>query len=123
MNKTVNICGYEIEVAVNAATLLKYKKAFHRDGFQDMMKLSLLGGGKKGVDVAAAMAGSEIDFDFVFRFLWILASEPKNGNKLDFEEFIEQFDVPPIKFVIEATPIVIDLLMENMTTTVSPKKK
>ena len=61
MNKTVNICGYEIEVAVNAATLLKYKKAFHRDGFQDMMKLSLLGGGKKGVDVAAAMAGSEID--------------------------------------------------------------
>lgn len=123
MNKTINICGYEIEVAVNAATLLKYKKAFHRDGFQDMMKFARVAGGKKKEDVIEIMADSDIDFDFVYRFLWVMASTAENGNKLDFEEFVEQFEVSPITFLSEAAPIVVSLLADNIKTTVKPKKK
>lgn len=123
MDKTINICGYDINVAVNAASLIKYKKAFHRDGFQDMIKFARVAGGKKKDDVIEIMADSDIDFDFVYRFLWVMASTAENGNKLDFEEFVEQFEVSPIAFLSEAAPLVLGLLVDNMKTTVKPKKK
>ena len=123
MDKTINICGYDINVAVNAASLIKYKKAFHRDGFQDMIKFARVAGGKKKDDVIEIMADSDIDFDFVYRFLWVMASTAENGNKLDFEEFVEQFEVSPIAFLSEAATLVLGLLVDNMKTTVKPKKK
>ena len=123
MDKTIKICGYDINVAVNAASLIKYKKAFHRDGFQDMMKFARVAGGKKKDDIIDIMADRDIDFDFVYRFLWVMASTAEDGNKLDFEEFVEQFEVSPIAFLSEAAPIVLGLLVDNMKTTVKPKKK
>jgi hypothetical protein len=114
MKKTVNICGYDIEVAVNAASLLIYKKAFHRDGFQDMLKL-----GKFQTNIENQ---ENIDFDFVYRFLWVFAY-CANKEIPPYEDYFMQFEVAPVDFLTEATEVVINLLAENAAGTVKARKK
>lgn len=122
MKKTVTLCGKDVEVAVNAASLIYYKNQFNRDGFQDMLKLAVAAN-KKGATSFTALTAAGVDFDFVYRFLWIFVYCANKDKVLPFEEFIEQFEVPPIDFINEALPIVLDLLVGEMATTVKPKKK
>lgn len=120
MKKTITICNLEFEVAVNAATLFLYKKTFHRDGLQDLFKLGKLTG-KKG-NLMEQLAESDIELDFIYRFLYIMVGSA-NKDIPNFEEFLMSIEAPPLDFAVEAIEKVIPLLTENMQTSVKSKKK
>lgn len=111
MKKTITICGYEIPVSVNAASMIRYKMAFHRDAMGDLMQLA-----------KAADKSEDIDVDVMFRFLWIFA-KAADDSVPEFLDWFDQFDVEPLTFVTEALPPVMELLGGNVKTTVKSKKK
>lgn len=121
MKKTITICNMDFEVAVNAATLFLYKKTFHRDGLNDLFKLGKLSVSKKA-DLIEQLAESDIELDFVYRFLYIMVGSA-NKDIPNFEEFLIGIDAPPLDFAIEAIQKVIPLLTENMQTSVKNRKK
>lgn len=115
MNKVINVCGYEIPVSYNAASLIRYKMVFHRDGMRDLMLLAK--GGDEGM-----IENENFDLDVFYRFLWIFAKSA-NPDLPEMVEWLEGFDVPPLDFAQEALPQVQELLIDNMKTTVKSKKK
>lgn len=122
MRKTVKICDYEIEVAANAASVFRYQHEFGKDGFREIMRLGTLVQGKGDNEIAEIFSDGTIDFLFIYRWLWLLASTA-NPDILPFDKYFEQFDVQPIKFVLEALPIVMGMVIENTNITVKSKKK
>lgn len=122
MRKTVKICDYEIEVAANAASVFRYQHEFGKDGLREVMKLGALLNGKNDDDIAQIFADGAIDFVFIYQWFWLLASTA-NNDILPFDEYFEQFDAPPLDFVLGALPVVMDMIISNATTTVKNKKK
>lgn len=123
MKKTINVSGYEIEVASNAASMIRYKMAFHRDAMRDLMTLAK-GMPKKVKDeqmLDAVIDNESFDFDIFYRFLWIFA-KAANDSIPDFLPWLESFDVPAMDFAAEAFPQVQELLSANMHTMVKSKK-
>lgn len=111
MKKTITVCGYDIPVAVNAASLIKYKMVFHSDAMADLMALA-----------KAADGSGDVDIETMYRFLWIFAKSA-DDEIADFVTWFEQFDVEPLSFVTEALPPIMDLLGGQVKTTVKSKKK
>lgn len=122
MRKTVKICDYEIELAANAASVFRYQHEFGKDGFQEVMRLGALINGKKDNEVAEIFANGTIDFLFIYQWFWLLASTA-NNDILPFDKYFDQFEVQPIKFVLEALPIVMNMVVEDTKTSVKSKKK
>lgn len=129
MKKTVNICGYDIEVAVNAASLLIYKKAFHRDGFQDIEEIKKFIRSMSRQDEenqqeneSEIQENENLDYELIYRFFWtfVYCADP---NIPEYEEYFTQFEVSPVKFFREALIIVIQLLIDNSKSTVKSRKK
>ena len=114
MKKTITVCGYEIPVVSNAASLIRYKMQFHRDGMRDLMLLA-----KGDGDM---VNNEDFDLEVLYRFLWIFAkqADPELPELVD---WLEGFDVPTLDFAKAALPEVQGLLVENMKTTVKSKKK
>lgn len=124
MKKIITVCGYEIEVASNAASMIRYKMAFHRDAMRDLMALAKGMPDKKGNKeqmLDAVIENEGFDFDIFYRFLWIFA-KGANDSIPDFLPWLESFDVPAMDFVAEAFPQVQELLSANMHTMVKSKK-
>lgn len=114
MKKTIEVCGYEIPVAYNAASLIRYKMVFHRDAMRDLMLLA-----KGDGDM---LENPDFDLEVFYRFLWIFAKQA-DPELPDMVDWLEGFDVPPLDFAKAALPEVQSLLVENMKTTVKSKKK
>lgn len=125
MKKTIKVCGYNIEVASNAASMIRYKMAFHRDAMRDLMTLAkgLPDKKKAGNEqlLNAVVENETFDFDIFYRFLWIFA-KAANDDTPDFLPWLESFDVSAMDFVVEAFPQVQELLTANMHTIVKSKK-
>ena len=134
MEKIIKIGDKEFRAKSNAASLILYKAAFHRDALKDMMKIgkSLLKTEKKlkeaGLSVDdddAAMelaSADDFDFDLFIRFLWVF-SKAADKSIPPLEQWLETFDVPPFAFAVEALPQAMDMLSSNAQTMVKTKKK
>lgn len=108
MQKTITIeyegKEYSIDLKATAATFLHYKAQFGRDGLKDMKNLVT----DNGTDY-------DIDTEAFYGLLWSLAySANKKIKPLD--EWLEQFDVPPVVFIDQVLPEVASLLTENATS-------
>lgn len=121
MEKIIRIGGYEIPVKSTAASLFAYKANFGRDGLQDIMAFKDLPLSYSEDGAAAGVSDlSGIDYDVIYRFLWVFARAKNPGIK-PLEEWLEDFDVPAITFIVEAAPQVTDLLTAALETRQQPK--
>lgn len=124
MKKIITVCGNEIPVASNAASMIRYKMAFHRDAMRDLMLLAK-GMNKRGSEeqmLDAIAANEDFDLDVFFRFLWIFAKSA-DDNIPELVDWLAGFDVPALDFAQDALPQIQDLLTANLVTSVKSKKK
>jgi len=120
MEKIIKVGDIEIPVKSTAASLLVYKANFQRDGIKDMLSLSRgLPNDASKLD-AEALAASGFDVDVFFRFLWVFA---KSANKTipPMLEWLNEFDVPSLDFILVIMPQIMDLLMSTARSSVKAK--
>ncbi len=119
MEQTIKIGDVEIKLKSTAASVLQYKSVFGRDGVQDLFKLTqgfyLDEKGDIGFDF-----GGDMDFNICFNFLWLFA-KTADPEIPEIEEWLESFDIPPLTFVTEGIPQIMDLLISTTTPSVTEK--
>lgn len=114
MEKIIRVGDYEIPVRATAASLISYKANFGRDGLRDLLALSA---------AAQKSAGGldGFDADVLYRFLWVFA-KAANRDIPPLEEWLDDFDIPPLDFISGAMPQVVELLTITTKGSVNPKK-
>jgi len=123
MEKIIKIGDYSIPVRSTAASLIKYKANFGRDGLADLIRLA------KSVKNNNEAADGELnvddidedtfDMDMFFRFLWVFAKSA-NPEIPPMEDWLEGYDIPPLTFAMTALPQTLELLGTTIkSTTVS----
>lgn len=113
MERVLQVGDQAIPLRATAGTLVRYKLAFGRDAMGDLMRMAQSGGTDDF---------SKLDFDVFYRFLWVFA-KTANPDLLPLAEWLDGIDMPPLDFVKLAFPAVQELLMANIKTTKTAKKK
>ncbi len=129
MEKIIKIGSKSVPLKSTAASLIRYKSNFGRDGLKDLVTLSKgMSASKSNADdekdseklLEDIMSNDSFDFDVFFRFLWVFA---KSGDPSipPMEEWLDEFDVEPIDFASSVLPQVVDLLSNSAKTTIKAK--
>lgn len=128
MEKVIKLGGKEVRLKSTAASLIRYKANFGRDGLKDLISLadgiSVKNIGADGaVNKDAAMnmlKGESFDLDVFYRFFWVFA---KSGDPSipPLEEWLDTIDEGPIDTISVAFPAVAELLTSTAQTTVAAK--
>lgn len=111
MERTIVVDGQEVRLKSTGATVLRYKAQFQRDFFSDLFKLVKGGKAKKDgtIDVKSI---ENIDFEFFYNFIWVLAKQA-NKEIPDVMTWLDGFDTFPI---IDLVPDIQDLLYKTIQT-------
>ncbi|MCM3527845.1 hypothetical protein M4D56_01885 [Cytobacillus oceanisediminis] len=114
MEKTIVIDGQEVRLKSTGATVLRYKAQFQKDFFSDLFRL--VKGGKAKEDGTIDVDSIEnIDFEFFYNFIWVLAKQA-NKEIPDVMTWLDGFETFPI---MDLVPEIQDLLYK----TIQSKKK
>ncbi len=114
MEKILTIDGKQVPFKSSGAFLLRYKMQFGRDAVADIAKLQGVTDEKGNVKDFAAL-----DLEVFYNMVWTLAkiADPTIPPPL---EWLDAFGTFPI---VDILPELIDMILGNFSTSVSPKKK
>lgn len=111
MKKTITIGDRVLPLEWRGGTAILYKREFKEDPIQAVMKLM---GSDGELDIAS------LDFEFLYRVLWLSARVADNTINEDFLEFLNEFDEIPMAAI--ALDIAM-LLLSSIQSTVESKNK
>lgn len=132
MEKIVKLGEQEVRLKSTAASLIKYKANFGRDGLADIfafrkalkngktVKVAEVGADKIDLDTLNEEVDIEkIDFDTFLRYMWVYA---KSANPAipPFEEWLDQFELSDM--LTGGLPAVVELMGSTAATHVNPAK-
>ncbi len=120
MERIIKVGEYEFAARSTAASLFSYKRNFNRDGLKDLIALTQGMPDDAEGDIVSALVEGNFDFDTFFRFLWVFARAANPGIP-PIEQWLEEFDMPPIDFAVQALTQSMDLLFDSTKTSVQPK--
>lgn len=120
MERIIKVGEYEFAAKSTAASLFSYKRNFNRDGLKDLIALTQGMPDDAEGDIVSALVEGNFDFDTFFRFLWVFARAANPGIP-PIERWLEEFDMPPIDFAVQALTQSMDLLFDSTKTSVKPK--
>jgi len=120
MERIIKVGEYEFAAKSTAASLFSYKRNFNRDGLKDLIALTQGMPDDVEGDIVSALVEGNFDFDTFFRFLWVFA-RAANPEIPPLERWLEEFDMPPIDFAVQALTQSMDLLFDSTKTSVQPK--
>jgi hypothetical protein len=116
LQKTVNICGKEVNFRSSASVPRLYRAKFGRDIFKDLSKLEKAYR-DKGSEEASAM---EIeDLEIFENVAYIMAFHADNTIPNSIDEWLDQFEMFSI---YEVLPEILELWGQNLMTDVNAKK-
>ena len=112
MEKVITIDGKDIKCRCSAATYIKYRSVFKEDLFTELQKMASQIGDDGAIPEGALAT--------LFQAAYIMALQGDPKLKVDFETWIDQFDlIGSIQGVQEIYP----LLLGDHETIEEPKKK
>lgn len=123
MEIVLKIDDKDIRFKSNAATPLRYKAAFRKDLFSDLIYLATLeniiddDGNFKIEDLEG------LDFDIIYRYIWILA-KTADGAIPPLLEWLDQFDdFPVFEIFADLMPIMTSFIRQETKKKSKPKNK
>ena len=116
LQKTVNICGKEVNFRSSASVPRLYRAKFGRDIFKDLNKLEKAYR-DKGNEEASAMEIEDLEIFENVAYIMAFHADPSIPKTID--EWLEQFDMFSI---YEVLPEILELWGTNLITDVEAKK-
>ena len=116
LQKTVNICGKEVNFRSSASVPRLYRAKFGRDIFKDLSKLEKAYKGK-GSEEASTMEIEDLEIFENVAYIMAFHADPSIPKTID--EWLEQFDMFSI---YEVLPEILELWGTNLITDVEAKK-
>ena len=116
LQKTVNICGKEVNFRSSASVPRLYRAKFGRDTFKDLSKLEKAYR-DKGSEEASAMEIEDLEIFENVAYIMAFHADPSIPKTID--EWLEQFDMFSI---YEVLPEILELWGTNLITDVEAKK-
>ena len=116
LQKTVNICGKEVNFRSSASVPRLYRAKFGRDIFKDLSKLEK-DYRDKGSEEASAMEIEDLEIFENVAYIMAFHADPSIPKTID--EWLEQFDMFSI---YEVLPEILELWGTNLITDVEAKK-
>ena len=116
LQKTVNICGKEVNFRSSASVPRLYRAKFGRDIFKDLSKLEKAYE-DKGSEEASAMEIEDLEIFENVAYIMAFHADPSIPKTID--EWLEQFDMFSI---YEVLPEILELWGTNLITDVEAKK-
>ena len=113
LQKTVNICGKEVNFRSSASVPRLYRAKFGRDIFKDLSKLEKAYR-DKGSEEASAMEIEDLEIFENVAYIMAFHADPSIPKTID--EWLEQFDI------YEVLPEILELWGTNLITDVEAKK-
>lgn len=112
MEKIVKIGDQDVPLKSTAASLIRYKSNFGRDGLSDIFAFQEASkNGKVDID--------KVDFDTFFRFMWVFAKSA-NPSISPMEAWLDQFELADV--LQNGLTAVVDLMANTTATNVKPVK-
>lgn len=124
MEKIIRVGNYEFRAKSTAASFLYYKQEFGRDAMADLLSFA---GGAAAINTSdtnammSAVARGDFDFETFLRFAWVFARSADRNVK-PFIDWLDDFEMPVIDFIMAVLPEMQELLFSQVQTTVAPKK-
>lgn len=112
MEKIVKIGDQDVPLKSTAASLIRYKSNFGRDGLSDIFAFQKVTKNGK-IDI------EKIDFDTFFRFMWVFAKSA-NPSIPPMETWLDQFELADV--LQNGLMAVVDLMANTTATHVTPAK-
>ena len=116
LQKTVNICGKEVNFRSSASVPRLYRAKFGRDSVKDLSKLEKAYR-DKGSEEASAMEIEDLEIFENVAYIMAFHADPSIPKTID--EWLEQFDMFSI---YEVLPEILELWGTNLITDVEAKK-
>ena len=116
LQKTVNICGKEVNFRSSASVPRLYRAKFGRDIFKDLSKLEKAYR-DNGSEEASAMEIEDLEIFENVAYIMAFHADPSIPKTID--EWLEQFDMFSI---YEVLPEILELWGTNLITDVEAKK-
>ena len=116
LQKTVNICGKEVNFRSSASVPRLYRAKFGRDIVKDLSKLEKAYR-DKGSEEASAMEIEDLEIFENVAYIMAFHADPSIPKTID--EWLEQFDMFSI---YEVLPEILELWGTNLITDVEAKK-
>ena len=116
LQKTVNICGKDVNFRSSASVPRLYRAKFGRDIFKDLSKLEKAYK-EKGGEEGSAMEIEDLEIFENVAYIMAFHADPSIPKTID--EWLEQFDMFSI---YEVLPEILELWGTNLITDVEAKK-
>ena len=116
LQKTVNICGKDVNFRSSASVPRLYRAKFGRDIFKDLSKLETAYK-DKGSEEASTMEIEDLEIFENVAYIMAFHADPSIPKTID--EWLEQFDMFSI---YEVLPEILELWGTNLITDVEAKK-
>ena len=116
LQKTVNICGKDVNFRSSASVPRLYRAKFGRDIFKDLSKLEKAYRDKSSEE-ASAMEIEDLEIFENVAYIMAFHADPSIPKTID--EWLEQFDMFSI---YEVLPEILELWGTNLITDVEAKK-